>query len=94
MIKKTITSTIGRFFKSESQIIFFSKLHKLIIKITNGKIGTNLLGVPILILTTTSSKTGKQYSNPLAYIKYKNGINNSYNYIVFNGFYSIRVYYN
>ena len=73
MIKKTITSTIGRFFKSESQIIFFSKLHKLIIKITNGKIGTNLLGVPILILTTTSSKTGKQYSNPLAYIKYQDG---------------------
>ena len=42
MIKKTITSTIGRFFKSESQIIFFSKLHKLIIKITNGKLENSI----------------------------------------------------
>lgn len=73
MIKKTITSIIGKFFKSESQIIIFSKLHKLIIRLTNGKLGTNLLGVPILVLTTINIKTGKQYSNPLAYIKYEDG---------------------
>ena len=73
MIKKNITSIIGSFFKSEFQIITISKLHKLIIKITNGKVGTNLLGVPILILITIHIKTGKHYSNPLTYIKYKDG---------------------
>lgn len=73
MIKKNITSIIGSFFKSEFQIITISKLHKVIIKITNGKLGTNVLGVPILILTTIHIKTGKHYANPLAYIKYEKG---------------------
>jgi len=73
MINKNITSIIERFFKSEFRIIIFSKMHKQIIKITNGKLGTNISGVPILILTTVHIKTGNHYSTPLAYIKYEGG---------------------
>lgn len=37
---------------------------------TNGKIGGNVQGLPVLLLTTTGRKTGKKRTTPLGYLEH------------------------
>ena len=45
---------------------WFGKLHLSIYERTGGRIGANLAGRHMLLLTTTGRKSGKQYTTPLA----------------------------
>lgn len=42
-------------------------VHRYLYRVTNGRIGARLAGIPILLLNTTGRKSGKQYTIPLAY---------------------------
>ena len=46
---------------------WFGNLHKFVYEKTGGRIGANLAGLRMLLLTTTGRKSGKQYTTPLAY---------------------------
>lgn len=43
-------------------------LHSGLYRITGGKVGGSLFGVPILLLTTTGRKSGKKRTTPLVYL--------------------------
>ncbi len=45
---------------------WFGKLHRTVYEKTGGRIGANLAGRHMLLLTTTGRKSGKQYTTPLA----------------------------
>ena len=45
---------------------WFGKLHRSVYEKTGGRIGGNLAGRHMLLLTTTGRKSGKQYTTPLA----------------------------
>jgi len=53
-------------------IIFrlFTRLHVILYRLSGGRIGGNLSGVPILLLESVGSKTGKRRITPLAYIRH------------------------
>ena len=42
------------------------RIHKAVYEKTDGRIGANLAGLRMLLLTTTGRKSGKQYTTPLA----------------------------
>jgi hypothetical protein len=45
-------------------------LHSTLYRLTNGRIGGKFIaGSPILLLTTTGRRTGKQRTRPLAYVR-------------------------
>ncbi len=44
-------------------------IHRGLYKLTGGKIGANLGGRPMLLLTTTGRKSGKQRATPLQYLR-------------------------
>jgi F420H(2)-dependent quinone reductase len=45
-------------------------LHATLYRLTNGRIGGRFIaGSPILLLTTTGRRTGKQRTRPLAYVR-------------------------
>jgi deazaflavin-dependent oxidoreductase (nitroreductase family) len=47
-----------------------SRLHSTLYRLTNGRIGGRFIaGSPILLLTTTGRRTGKQRTRPLAYVR-------------------------
>lgn len=46
-----------------------SALHECWYRMTGGLIGGNVLGTPILLLTTTGSKTGRRHTTPLVYLE-------------------------
>ncbi len=43
-------------------------LHVLLYRLTGGSIGGRFRGAPVLLLTTTGRKTGKQRTTPLLYL--------------------------
>jgi F420H(2)-dependent quinone reductase len=45
----------------------FSALHRSLYRVSGGRLGGKTFGVPILLLTTTGKKTGKQRTTPLMY---------------------------
>jgi deazaflavin-dependent oxidoreductase (nitroreductase family) len=44
-------------------------IHEFWYRMTDGLIGGNFLGTPMLLLTTTGRKTGKRYTTPLVYLE-------------------------
>ncbi len=54
--------------------------HTLLYRATRGKIGATIRDLPILLLTTTGRRTGKQRTSPLGYIM------DSPNYVVIASF--------
>ncbi len=44
-------------------------IHRGLYKLTGGKIGANLGGRPMLLLTTTGRKSGKKRATPLQYLR-------------------------
>ena len=45
-----------------------TKLHALVYRATKGKVGGQLVGSPVLLLTTTGRKSGKEHTVPLLYL--------------------------
>ncbi len=45
----------------------FAKLHRWVYETTDGRIGSNLLGIPMLLLTTVGRKSGIERTTPVAY---------------------------
>ncbi len=45
---------------------WFGSLHKYVYERTGGRVGGNLAGLRMLLLTTTGRKSGKQFTTPLA----------------------------
>jgi deazaflavin-dependent oxidoreductase (nitroreductase family) len=48
---------------------FFLWCHRSIYRLTDGRWGGQMMGSPILLLTTTGRKTGKQRTIPIAYVR-------------------------
>lgn len=48
----------------------FAKLHRWVYEKTNGCIGANLAGIPMLLLTTVGRKSGVERTTPVAYYPY------------------------
>ncbi|TLY15861.1 MAG: nitroreductase family deazaflavin-dependent oxidoreductase [Thaumarchaeota archaeon] len=46
----------------------FTTLHVFLYRLTGGSIGGRFRGAPVLLLTTTGRKTGKQRTTPLLYL--------------------------
>jgi deazaflavin-dependent oxidoreductase (nitroreductase family) len=46
---------------------FFSQLHVLLYRASGGRIGGRFKGAPVLLMTTTGRKSGKQRTTPLLY---------------------------
>lgn len=49
--------------------LWFTRAHCALYRATGGLIGENLIGIHMLLLTTTGRKTGKQRTLPLAYVE-------------------------
>jgi F420H(2)-dependent quinone reductase len=45
------------------------KLHSLVYRVTDGRVGGRMLGAPVLLLTTTGRKSGRERTVPLFYLK-------------------------
>jgi deazaflavin-dependent oxidoreductase (nitroreductase family) len=45
-----------------------SAMHRFWYRLTGGRIGGKVMGAPVLLLTTTGRKTGKQRTTPLLYL--------------------------
>lgn len=56
-------------FNARQSMKFMATVHEFWYRLTNGLVGGNLLGVRILLLTTTGRKTGKRYTTPLLYLE-------------------------
>src|SRR5262245_42732960 len=48
---------------------WMSRVHVFLYRLTNGRLGGKALGAPVLLLTTTGKKTGKQRTTPLLYLQ-------------------------
>ncbi len=46
-----------------------TKLHAFVYRVTGGRLGGRMVGAPVLLLTTTGRKTGKQRTIPLLYLE-------------------------
>ena len=46
-----------------------TKLHSFVYRATNGRIGGSIVGSPVLLLTTTGRKSGRERTVPLLYLK-------------------------
>jgi F420H(2)-dependent quinone reductase len=46
-----------------------SGLHRAVYRATGGRIGGTTAGLPVLLLTTTGRKTGKQRTTPLLFVR-------------------------
>jgi deazaflavin-dependent oxidoreductase (nitroreductase family) len=47
---------------------WFWKVHHRLYKWSGGRIGASLMGLPVLLLTTTGRKTGRARTSPLMYL--------------------------
>lgn len=47
----------------------FSTVHRAIYGLTAGRVGGRVVGLPVLLLTTTGRKTGQQHTVPLSYFE-------------------------
>lgn len=54
---------------ADTSFRILSSLHRLLYKLSGGRIGTQAFGVPILLLTVTGRKSGRQRTTPLMYFK-------------------------
>ena len=48
-------------------LLFFAGLHTLIYRLSRGRLWARMIGIPVLLLTTTGRKTGKRHIKPLGY---------------------------
>ncbi|CAA9442350.1 MAG: hypothetical protein AVDCRST_MAG78-2526 [uncultured Rubrobacteraceae bacterium] len=46
-----------------------TKLHSFVYRVTDGRVGGRMLGAPVLLLTTTGRKSGRERTVPLFYLK-------------------------
>jgi deazaflavin-dependent oxidoreductase (nitroreductase family) len=46
-----------------------TKLHSFVYRITDGRVGGSIAGEPVLLLTTTGRKSGRERTIPLLYLK-------------------------
>jgi F420H(2)-dependent quinone reductase len=46
-----------------------TKLHSFVYHATNGKVGGRIAGGPVLLLTTTGRKSGREHTAPLLYLR-------------------------
>jgi deazaflavin-dependent oxidoreductase (nitroreductase family) len=52
---------------------FFMAIYVFLFRLTGGKVGSRVQGLPVLLLTTTGRKTGKERTTPLGYFEYDGG---------------------
>ena len=50
-------------------IQLFSLIHQVVYRLSGGRIGSQLAGAPVLLLTTTGRKSGKTRTTPLLYLE-------------------------
>ena len=50
-------------------IQLFSLIHQVVYRLSGGRIGSQLVGAPVLLLTTTGRKSGKTRTTPLLYLE-------------------------
>ena len=48
----------------------FGRIHTLVYRLTGGKIGGEMIGANVLLLTTTGRKSGKQRTLPLMFLQH------------------------
>ena len=48
---------------------FFTRIHIFLYRISKGKLGRHTANMPVLLLTTTGRKTGKQRTTPVVYLR-------------------------
>lgn len=46
-----------------------TKLHSLVYRATGGRVGGRMVGGPVLLLTTTGRKSGREHTVPLLYLE-------------------------
>ncbi len=46
-----------------------TKLHSFVYRATNGRVGGRIAGGPVLLLSTTGRKSGREHTVPLLYLK-------------------------
>jgi deazaflavin-dependent oxidoreductase (nitroreductase family) len=51
----------------------FGGVHRRVYRLTGGKVGGQIVKLPVLLLTTTGRKTGKRRTQPLAYTQADDG---------------------
>jgi deazaflavin-dependent oxidoreductase (nitroreductase family) len=49
--------------------LWFGTLHRKAYELTGGRIGANLIGMPVLLLTSVGRKTGQTRSTPMPYFE-------------------------
>jgi F420H(2)-dependent quinone reductase len=52
----------------------FTRFQIFLYKRSGGKFGGKMMGFDVLLLTTIGRKSGKTYTTPLGYFKYKDGV--------------------
>jgi deazaflavin-dependent oxidoreductase (nitroreductase family) len=52
---------------------FFTAIHRFIYRLSGGRVGGEVQGLQVLLLTTTGRKSGKSHSTPLGYFKHGEG---------------------
>lgn len=52
---------------------FFLVIYVFLYRLTGGRFGSRVQGLPVLLLTTTGRKTGKRRTTPLGYLEYDGG---------------------
>ena len=50
-------------------IRLFSRIHRVVYRVSGGRIGSKLFSAPVLLLTTKGRKSGKRRTTPLLYLK-------------------------
>ena len=50
-------------------IRLFSRIHRVVYRVTRGRIGSRLFSAPVLLLTTKGRKSGKTQTTPLLYLE-------------------------
>ncbi len=48
---------------------WFGNLHRAVYRVTNGRVGAQLVGRPMLLLTTTGRRSGEPRTTPLSYLR-------------------------
>jgi F420H(2)-dependent quinone reductase len=50
-------------------LVVMTVLHRSLYRLTGGRVGSKIQGVPVMLLTTTGRKTGTQRTVPLSYFE-------------------------
>ncbi len=56
-------------FDSRAGMRLMTAIHEFWYRMTDGWIGNNFMGTPMLLLTTTGRKTGRKHTTPLVYLE-------------------------